>query len=89
MLFVEQFLYSGYISEETYQKIEEMFQPQINFLISGQQDGVVKQLDTDILKAQMEGSVHEIIKMLHRKGVNLNSEQLKTCFEMAWDAIRQ
>jgi len=89
MLFVEQFLYSGYIEESVYNRVEDMFAPLNQFLLDGQKNGMVKQLDIEILKAQMEGAIHEIIKMIVKSGKSLGTEQLHKCFDMAWDSIKQ
>ncbi len=89
MMFVEQFLYSGYIENSIYERVEEMFAPLNAFLLNGQQNGIVKQLDIEIIKAQMEGSIHEIIKMMRKKNITFENDQLQKCFEMAWDGIKQ
>lgn len=88
MLFVEQFLYSGYISEQVYNRVEALFDPLNQFLLDGQRNGIVKQLDIEILKSQMDGAIHEIIKMLLKKKLSLGTDQLQKCFDMAWDSIK-
>lgn len=89
MLFVEQFLYSGYISEEVYNRVEALFFPLNQFLLQGQKNGLIKQLDIEILKSQMDGAIHEIIRMLMKKKMSLGADQLQKCFDMAWDSIKQ
>ncbi|WP_092435868.1 TetR/AcrR family transcriptional regulator [Williamwhitmania taraxaci] len=89
MLFVEQFLYSGYIEESIYNQVEELFKPLNQFLLDGQKNGLVKQLDIEILKAQMEGAIHEIIKMTVKRGKTLDAELKHECFNMAWDSVKQ
>jgi len=89
MLFVEQFLYSGYIEDSIYNKIEEMVSPLDQFLIEGQKNGLIKQIDVELLKAQMEGALHEIVKILMMKRKSLDKMQLQKCFDMAWDSIKQ
>lgn len=88
MLFVDQFLYSGYITDEVYLKIEEMFSPLNFLLVQAQQNGLIKQVEVDVLKAQMEGSIHEVIKMMLKRNLHTSTDLINSCFDMAWDSIK-
>ncbi|GAA4278468.1 TetR/AcrR family transcriptional regulator [Aquimarina mytili] len=89
MLFVEQFIYSGYISETNIAKADAYFEPLDQFLIDGQKQGFIKDVDVEIMKAQLQGAIHEIIKMIVKGHIELKNNGINTCFEMAWNSIRK
>ncbi len=89
MLFCEQFFYSGYISEEIKNEVDLMFEPLHQTLRVAQENGLVKQIDVEILIAQMHGAIHEIVKVLMKQKSQLGNTQLQRCFDMAWDSIKQ
>ncbi|GAA4272644.1 TetR/AcrR family transcriptional regulator [Aquimarina gracilis] len=88
MLFVEQFIYSGYISEVNIAKADAHFEPLDQFLIQGQQNNHIKDISVEILKAHLQGSVHEIVKMHVRGDIQLEEDGMHICFNMAWDSIK-
>jgi TetR/AcrR family transcriptional regulator, repressor of fatR-cypB operon len=89
MLFVEQFIHSGYIFENTIKEFDLKFEPLNDFIKQAQNNGLVKQLDCEIIKAHIEGSIHDIIKVLRKHEIDLTPSELNICFEMAWDGIKQ
>lgn len=89
MLFVEQFIYSGLISNEVVTQTEEKLVPLNQFLTYGQQKGFIKRLDIELIKAQMQGSITETIKYLTKQQQTLTAVQLNDCFAMTWDALRR
>ena len=88
MLFVEQFIYSGYISETNIAISEAYFEPLNQFLIEGQKQGVIKNMDVQIIKAHLQGSIHEIVKMIVKGDIELKEDGMHTCFIMAWNSIK-
>jgi TetR/AcrR family transcriptional regulator, repressor of fatR-cypB operon len=89
MLFVEQFFYSGYIKEEVMQVAETYIEPLHLFLNDAQKQGFVRELDVEIIKAHLEGSIHQLIKISKQKNILLHDNTIKQCFEMAWSSIRK
>ncbi len=89
MLFVEQFIYSGYISEENMQTTDSYFESLDQFLIDGQKQGYIKDVDVEIVKAQLQGAIHEIVKMVVKGNIQLQKDGMHTCFTMAWNSIRK
>lgn len=89
MLFCEQFFYSGYISNEVKAEVDLLFEPMHEMLRTAQANGLVKQIDVEILFAQMHGAIHEIVKVLIKQKKQIGSNQLQRCFDMAWDSIKQ
>ncbi|MBQ4821107.1 TetR/AcrR family transcriptional regulator [Aquimarina sp. MMG016] len=89
MMFVEQFIYSGFISEVNISVTESYFEALNQFLIDGQKQGVIKDVDMEILKAYLQGSIHEIVKMVVKGAIELQKNDMHTCFTMAWNSIRK
>ena len=89
MLFVDQFLHSGYIAKVLIDEMEFMFEPINEVLRTAQRSGLIKHLDVKILMAQMQGSTHEIVKVLTKHKMQLGKVELQCCFDMAWDSIKQ
>lgn len=88
MLFVEQFIYSGYISDVNIAKTDTYFEPLDQFLIEGQRNKHIKNIDVEIIKAHLQGSVHEIVKMKEKGDIQLEKDSMHACFNIAWDSIK-
>lgn len=88
MLFVEQFLYSGLISEDLIAETEAMFIPLDNLLIQAQEQGLIKKVSVEIAKAFIQGTIHEVVKVITKKEYRLVEGELEKCFEMAWGSIK-
>ena len=89
MLFVEQFLYSGLIAEHIVRETEALFESLNQFLIAGQEQGIIRTLHVEIIKAHIQGSLHEIVKVLLKNKQQLADGELDQCFDMAWNSIRK
>ncbi|MEW7290528.1 TetR/AcrR family transcriptional regulator [Aquimarina sp. 2304DJ70-9] len=89
MLFVEQFIYSGYISDVNITKADTYFESLDQFLMDGQKQGFIKDVDVEIIKAQLQGAIHEIVKMVVKGHIQLQKDGMNTCFIMAWNSIRK
>jgi TetR/AcrR family transcriptional regulator, repressor of fatR-cypB operon len=89
MLFVEQFIHSGYIYEENIKLLDQRLKPVNDFINQGQSNGLLKQIDCEIIKAHMEGSIHDIIKVIQKFNITLTPEVLNKCFEMTWGGVKQ
>ncbi len=89
MLFVEQFIYSGYISETNIETADAYFESLNQFLLEGQKQGNIKEMDVEILKAHLQGSIHEIVKMIVKGHIELRKDGMHTCFTLAWNSIKK
>ena len=89
MLFVEQFLYSGYISETNIETTKALLQPLNIFLIQAMDQGLIREMNIEILKAHISGSLHEIIKYLHKEKKSVSNEDKDLFFELTWNSIRK
>jgi AcrR family transcriptional regulator len=88
MLFVEQFCFSGIVDEKVISEGEKLFLPLHIFLEIAQKQGILKTVDVEITKAFVQGSIHEIVKVLLKNKRPLESQDLFTCFDMAWNSIK-
>lgn len=89
MMFVDQFLYSGYISDEVYDNVVSLYAP-INLLMQkAQNENIIKVVDVEVFKSHIEGAIHETIKMMIKRKIAYSNELAEVCFQMAWDAIKK
>lgn len=88
MLFVEQFIYSGFILEENKQLAEKQFSPFNAFIEELQAQRFILQTDIELVKAQLMGPIHEIVKVQLSRKTPLSQAQLDQCFQMAWNSVR-
>jgi AcrR family transcriptional regulator len=88
MLFVEQFIYSGLISDEIVEETEKSLIPLTQFLEYGQQHKILKKMDLLLVTAQMQGAVHETVKVLTKLGKTLQPADIEKCFGITWDGLK-
>ena len=89
MLFVEQFLYSGYLPEQIIKQANDLYHPLDQFIDAGKQNGILLNTDTEIIKAQLMGSIHEIIKFSLHSQATINPPLMDMCCNMAWNSVRR
>jgi AcrR family transcriptional regulator len=88
MLFTEQFLHSGFIPREVIQESDQLFLPLDQFLFEARQAGMLINLDTEVIKVQLMGPIHNFIN-LSQKHPELHGEQsIEGIFRMAWQSIQ-
>jgi AcrR family transcriptional regulator len=87
MLFVEQFLYSGFIAAAVITDTERLLEPLDQFLIQGQAQGLIRPMDVHLMKAYMQGALHEMVKVLDKHDRQLTDHERETCFEMTWKSL--
>jgi AcrR family transcriptional regulator len=88
MLFVEQFIYSGLISEHIIEDTTQIMVPLHQFLAYGQQHKVLKKLDLNLAIAQLQGAIHETVKMLIKTAKTLPPSEIDKCFGITWDGLK-
>jgi AcrR family transcriptional regulator len=89
MLFVEQFIYSGYIDEAIIEKVDEGLAEVFKHVEKGQNEGIIKNVPIELLQAQIQAPIHDIIKLIHKKQLKLDKNFVDSCFQMTWDALKQ
>ena len=88
MLFTEQFLYSGLISETNKALTDSFFEPLNQFLEAAKKQSFIKDLDVELLKAHMHGALHEIVKLLIKSGQRPEAFPIHSMFELTWNGVR-
>lgn len=89
MFFVEQFLFSGLITEENIAKTDLMFAPLNQFIDLAITQANIKEMDVEFLKAHTQGSIHEIIKVMIKNKSSLGDVPINEIFELTWNGIRK
>jgi AcrR family transcriptional regulator len=89
MIFVEQYIYSGVIAPELVNELEQEQLPLNQFLEYGQQNRILKMLDLELIKAQLQGSIHEVVKTSTRLNKPLSDSELDLLFSIAWDGLKR
>jgi AcrR family transcriptional regulator len=88
MLFVDQFIYSGVIADEIIEETTNSMMPLKQFLEYGQQHKLLKNMDLQLVIAQMQGAIHETVKMLTKQNKTLQPSEIDKCFTITWDGLR-
>src|SRR6478735_7632212 len=88
MLFVEQFIYSGLIAEEVIADTEQRLIPLNQFLEYGQQNKILKKMDLLLVISQMQGAIHETVKVLTKQHKTLQPSEIDKCFGITWDGLK-
>jgi len=88
MLFLEQALYSGYVSAQTIAATEASFQPLQDFMCFGIKAGHVLPLAPELLKAHVTGAIHEVIRYTIRDGKRPSAADTTRLREASWAGIR-
>jgi TetR/AcrR family transcriptional regulator, repressor of fatR-cypB operon len=89
MLFTEQFKHSGLITAENLARTDAALKPLDDFLENAKQQALVKNIDTDIIKAHLDGSIYEIVKTITKNSRHIDTATAEAVFEMAWDGIKK
>jgi AcrR family transcriptional regulator len=89
MLFIEQYTYSPYLSEETRKKSDALLKPMIDLFKKAQEEHVIKEIQPEIMMSHIIGSTLEIIKFSKNTASKLSNKQIDQCFEMIWNSIRK
>jgi len=89
MMFVEKLVYSGYIDKEIIAETENALMPLNQFLEYGIAQGKFKNTHLELMKAQMQGSIFELIKTITQQHIYIDDSDKNVCFAMTWDAMRR
>jgi AcrR family transcriptional regulator len=88
MLFTDQFLHSGIIPETVIAETDAWFYPLDAFLVTARSEGKLKQVDTELIKAQLMGPVLEWLKQRQKPHVIRGEMDAEQLFQMAWQSIQ-
>lgn len=88
MLFTEQFVYSGYIDDALIAEMEKQLEPMDQLIAYGSQQGILKPLPVDLVKAHLQGSIHEAVKTLRRLKQRITPTLQEQYFSLTWDGLK-
>jgi AcrR family transcriptional regulator len=88
ILFVEQFLHSGFIPQSVIDETDQLFIPLDAFLVHARESGLLIQLDTQLIKAQLMGPMNELIKLFNKRQDLLTENTIELIFQMAWNSVQ-
>ena len=89
MLFGEQFMYSGYLPEAVIKQAKDLYLPLDQFIDTGKERGILLNTDTEIIKSQLMGSIHEIINYSLSSHLAIDLPLMELCCNMAWNSVRR
>ena len=88
MLFVDQFMYSGFIAPTIITETEASMKPLNQLIEYGQDNRLLKKVDIELIKSQMQGAIHEIIRNVIKQQKEITQKETDQCYSMMWDGIR-
>jgi len=86
--YTEQFSNSPYQSLVDKHEIEKYFDPVINVLLRGIEQKIIKNVSFDILTAFIFHPIASLSNARVCRDFEVNDENIKTAFKLAWDAIK-
>jgi AcrR family transcriptional regulator len=87
MLFVEQFLHSGYLYPSTIKKADQLMHALDDFISYAQTNNFLIKTEIELVKAQLSGPIHEVIKLNMDKKIKLTNKTINECYEMALNSL--
>nr|WP_262897841.1 hypothetical protein [Zobellia russellii] len=88
VVFMHQFRYSSFVSEET-SKLDEQFLNFIRGLLDrGKQELIIKDIDNGLLVPLLYGYANTLARQLVLDRTELTQEKIEQSFQVCWDAIK-
>jgi AcrR family transcriptional regulator len=86
--FLEQYANSPYISSTVREENARYYQPVIDFLAAGIEQGELREIDLDLLVSLVYGSVVSTAKLALSDDVEMTDEMLQDAVKSSWDGAR-
>lgn len=87
-LFLEQYDNSPFITNHTREENAHFYAPVIDFLSQGVQQGILRNMDIELLVALVYGNVVSCVK-LHLEGtLKMNTHRIQQAMQATWDSVR-
>ncbi len=87
--FIEQYYRSPFLDKKVKQDAYELLSPIYELLNRGKKEKLIKQIDNELLLAQLTGPINELTKMHHENMITLNAKTMATAIDMAWNSIKK
>ncbi|CAN5403161.1 TetR/AcrR family transcriptional regulator [soil metagenome] len=86
--FLEQYYRSPFIKNTVKDESGQLLKPVYDLLDRGKKEGILKNLNSELLLAQILGPIHELVR-LHREGtLQITNEVNHDAFNLVWDGIK-
>jgi AcrR family transcriptional regulator len=87
--FIEQYYRSPYFNKKSKEKAYQSLQPIYDLLERGKKEKLIKNIDNDLLMAQLNGPILDMVKMHQSGTLTINAQMVSLALQMAWDAIKK
>jgi AcrR family transcriptional regulator len=87
--FIEQYYKSPYYNKKTKDAAHQEITLIYELLERGKKEKLIKNIDSSLLLAQLNGPVLDIAKMIQAGNIKLNKQTLAHALQMAWDSIKR
>ena len=88
-VFAQQCYYSSLLTPQTLRQDRAIANPLREVLERGKREKLVLDVPTEILAAQLTGSLHEIVRSEQREQISFTPKNLQAIFAMAWNSIKR
>jgi AcrR family transcriptional regulator len=87
--FIEQYYRSPFYNKKSKEQADESLQPIYDLLERGKKEKLIKNIDSDLLLAQLNGPIQDIVKMHEAGNLSINQHTVAHALQMAWDSIKK
>lgn len=87
--FIEQYYRSPFFNKRSKEQAYQSLQPIFELLERGKKEKLIKNIDSDLLMAQLNGPILDIVKMHHSGSLKINTNTVQHALQMAWDSIKR
>ena len=86
--FLEQYYRSPYIHEDVQSEASGLLKPVFEMLEKGKNEMLIKNMNTDILLAQLTGPVYELLRLYNNNVIEITDQVKEQAFLLAWDSVK-
>ena len=87
--FIEQYYRSPYFNKKSKDQAYQSLQPIYDLLERGKKEKLIKNIDSDLLIAQLNGPILDMVKMHYAGNLEVNTQMVNHAIQMAWDGIKK
>jgi len=87
-VFLEQYYRSPYLQANVQEERSRLLQPIFDMLERGKQELIIKDVNSEMLVAQLSGGVKELVKLHYQQVVQLTDSCIEQAFQLAWDSVK-
>jgi AcrR family transcriptional regulator len=87
--FIEQYYRSPFFNKKSKEQAYQSLQPIYDLLERGKKEKLIKNIDSDLLMAQLNGPILDMVKMHHAGNLVMTPQYIQHALQMAWDSIKK